>query len=163
MSSPTKLNLQRSAGLSLASFRSTTLAPLMGLATFMALPMSTWAAGQDQSAGQGAVGDLTLPATTIDSHTDAPYITDKLSSSKSTEPLLDTPQSVTVVSSQLLKEQNAQSLKDALRNVPGITFNSGEGGGGVGDSLTIRGFNADGNIYRDGVRDPAKYSRNDFF
>jgi len=163
MSSPTRLNLSRGARLSPVSPRSQTLAPLMGLATFMALPMSSWAADQVQTNGQAITGDLTLPATTIDSQSDAPYNSDKLSSSKSTEPLLDTPQSVTVINSQVLKEQNAQSLKDALRNVPGITFNSGEGGGGVGDSLTIRGFNADGNIYRDGVRDPAKYSRNDFF
>jgi len=164
MSSANKLNLQRNAASPSAS-RTMSLAPLMGLATFMALPLSSWAASPQsvEAAGTQDKGVTNLPETTIEDQTDAPYKVDKASSAKMTESLLDTPQSVTVISQQILKEQNAQSLQEALRNVPGITFNSGEGGGGVGDSLTIRGFNADGNIYRDGVRDPAKYSRNDFF
>jgi len=142
-----------------ATFRG--LAPMVGLATFMAIPLSAWAAKETAPAAEQDT--LPLPDSTVQGAQDAPYKVDKASSAKMTEPLLDTPQSVTVISESLLKEQNAQSLKEALRNVPGITFNSGEGGGGVGDSLTIRGFNADGNIYRDGVRDPAKYSRDDFF
>jgi catecholate siderophore receptor len=110
-------------------------------------------------------GTLQLGPTQIDSTQDqaSPYQTEKLSGSKFTEPLRDTPQSITVVPSHVLQEQNAQDLKDVLRNVPGITFNSGEGGGGVGDSLNIRGFNADGNIYRDGVRDPVKYTHSELF
>ncbi|MGC4010769.1 MAG: TonB-dependent receptor plug domain-containing protein [Pseudomonas sp.] len=125
----------------------------------MAIPLSAWADQPPTADDQDA---LALPDSTWNTR-ESPYKVDHASSAKYSEPLRDTPQSVTVLSETLLKEQNAQSLKDALRNVPGITFNSGEGGGGVGDSLTIRGFNADGNIYRDGVRDPAKYSRDDFF
>ncbi len=71
-----------------------------------------------------------------------------------------------MVPKRVLEEQHAQDLQDVLRNVPGITFNSGEGGGvgvGVGDSINIRGFSADGNIYRDGVRYPAKYTRSELF
>lgn len=164
-SSSTTLNLQRREFDAAVPLRAYTLAPAVGLATFMAIPMSAWAASQGvvDTQSASAPGVTNLPATTIESEGEAAYKTDRASSTKMTESLLDTPQSVTVISQQLIKEQNAQSLKDALRNVPGITFNSGEGGGGVGDSLTIRGFNADGNIYRDGVRDPAKYSRNDFF
>jgi len=108
---------------------------------------------------------LQLGSTVIDATQDnaAPYQTEKLSSSKFTEALRDTPQSISVVPKRVLEEQNAQDLKDVLRNVPGITFNSGEGGGGVGDSINIRGFSADGNIYRDGVRDPAKYTHSELF
>ncbi|MFF7708534.1 TonB-dependent siderophore receptor [Pseudomonas sp. NPDC007930] len=108
---------------------------------------------------------LQLAPTTIDAsaETASPYQTEKLSGSKFTEALRDTPQSISVVPKRVLQEQNAQDLKDVLRNVPGITFNSGEGGGGVGDSINIRGFSADGNIYRDGVRDPAKYTHSELF
>ena len=133
-----------------------TLAPIVGLATFMAIPLSAWADQPPTADDQDA---LALPDSTVQATQESPYKVDHASSAKYSEPLRDTPQSVTVLSETLLKEQNAQSLKDALRNVPGITFNSGEGGGGVGDSLTIRGFNADGNIYRDGVRDPACWRR----
>ncbi|MGY4494762.1 TonB-dependent receptor [Pseudomonas sp. TE3610] len=106
---------------------------------------------------------LQLNQTVIEDTQDSPYQTDKLSGSKFTEALRDTPQSISVVPKRVLEEQNAQDLQDVLRNVPGITFNSGEGGGGVGDSINIRGFSADGNIYRDGVRDPAKYTRSELF
>ena len=108
---------------------------------------------------------LELGETVIDApqQHDAPYQTEKLSGSKFTQSLRDTAQSISVVPQRVIKEQNAQNLQDVLRNVPGITFNSGEGGGGVGDSINIRGFSADGNIYRDGVRDPAKYTHSELF
>src|SRR5215469_8022071 len=44
------------------------------------------------------------------------------------EKLLDTPQSVNVVPAQVIKEQGITNLQDALKNVPGITLNAGEGG-----------------------------------
>ncbi|WP_260442510.1 TonB-dependent receptor plug domain-containing protein, partial [Pseudomonas aeruginosa] len=41
---------------------------------------------------------------------------------------------------KVIQEQNALSLRQVLSNVSGITFNAGEGGGGSGDSINIRGF-----------------------
>jgi catecholate siderophore receptor len=59
--------------------------------------------------------------------------------------------------------QGATSLRDVLRNVPGITFQAGEGGGGLpGDNLTLRGFSAGNDMFVDGVRDPGGYSRDAF-
>ena len=52
-------------------------------------------------------------------------------------------------------------MEDALRGVPGITFNAGEGGQ-QGDSPIIRGFVARGDIFRDGIRDPGWYTRDLF-
>ena len=85
------------------------------------------------------------------------------SSVKYTEPLLDTPQTITVVTKEVLDEQNLVSLRDALSTLPGITFGAGEGGGGYGDSITLRGFNASSDITTDSVRDSAQYSRTDTF
>ena len=48
-----------------------------------------------------------------------------------------------------------------LRNVPGISINAGEGGA-QGDSLTIRGFSARGDLFVDGARDPGQYNRDTF-
>src|SRR5580698_1831487 len=42
--------------------------------------------------------------------------------------VLDTPQSVNVIPAQVLREQGATTLTEALKNVPGITLNAGEGG-----------------------------------
>ncbi|WP_445659092.1 TonB-dependent receptor [Achromobacter sp. NCFB-sbj8-Ac1-l] len=92
-----------------------------------------------------------------------PHKADRVQSGKFTEPLLDTPQSITVVPRAVLEEQQAQSLQDVLRNVPGITFSSGEGNLGWGDMFTIRGFSAEQSITVDGIRDAGLSSRTDIF
>ena len=76
-------------------------------------------------------------------------------------PLLSTPQTVNVVTQQLLQDQNAISMEESLCYIPGITFSSGEGGQ-QGDGPIIRGFVARGDIFRDGIRDPGWYTRDMF-
>ncbi len=73
------------------------------------------------------------------------------------------PQTISIVPAQVLEQQGAQSLQDVLRNVPGITFSSGEGGAGWGDMFTIRGFSAEQSITVDGVRDSQLSTRTDIF
>ena len=75
--------------------------------------------------------------------------------------LVNTPQSVSVVTRQVIQEQNSPSVRDALRNVAGITFRAGEGGN-QGDTPYIRGFQSNNDIFRDGIRDPGWYTRNSF-
>jgi catecholate siderophore receptor len=70
--------------------------------------------------------------------------------------LRDIPQSVNVVPAQLLKDQAAQSMQDALRNVPGVAFSSGDG---QRDQVMIRGFTAIADQFIDSVRDDALYFR----
>jgi catecholate siderophore receptor len=76
-------------------------------------------------------------------------------------PLIDTPQTVNVVTEQLIRDQGIRTMEDALRTVPGITFSAGEGGQ-QGDSPIIRGFGARTDIFRDGIRDPGWYTRDVF-
>jgi catecholate siderophore receptor len=76
-------------------------------------------------------------------------------------PLRDTPQTVNVVTQQVIQEQRLTSFEEALRTVPGITFSAGEGGQ-QGDSPIIRGFAARGDVFRDGIRDPGWYTRDLF-
>jgi catecholate siderophore receptor len=87
----------------------------------------------------------------------------QLESPKATSDLLDTPQTITVISDQVLRRQNLLTLRDALATLPGITFGAGEGGGGYGDSINLRGYAASNDITQDGVRDSAQYSRTDPF
>lgn len=88
---------------------------------------------------------------------------DAVQTPKFRAPLVDTPQTISVVPSEVLKEQGAQSLQDVLRNVPGITFSSGEGGAGWGDMFTIRGFSGEQSVTIDGARDSALTTRTDVF
>lgn len=85
-----------------------------------------------------------------------------LSSPKYTEPLLDTPQTITVIPKEVIEEQGATTLRDVLKNVPGLTITAGEGGNPAGDNLTLRGFSARNDIFVDGVRDLSPQSRDPF-
>ncbi len=84
-------------------------------------------------------------------------------SAKYTRPLLDTPQTISVVNQETMSAQNLLALRDVLSTLPGITFGAGEGGGGFGDSVNLRGFSANTDITVDGFRDSAQYSRSDSF
>jgi catecholate siderophore receptor len=86
----------------------------------------------------------------------------RLASPKFTEPLRNTPQTITVIPQALMEAQSATTLRDVLRNVPGITIQAGEGGTPAGDQMAIRGFSARTDIFIDGVRDFGGYSRDSF-
>lgn len=73
----------------------------------------------------------------------------------------DIPQAVTTITSKLLEEQQVSSLKEALRNVSGLSFNAAEGGRS-GDNMNLRGFYTFGDLYLDGIRDTAQINRETF-
>jgi catecholate siderophore receptor len=77
------------------------------------------------------------------------------------EKILDTPQSINVVPAEVIREQGLNNLQDALRNVPGITLNAGEGGT-HGDLVNLRGFSAGDDYFLDGLRDTGLYDRDTF-
>ncbi|WP_026606883.1 TonB-dependent receptor [Methylocapsa acidiphila] len=85
----------------------------------------------------------------------------KLGLTRLPTPILDTPQSITVVPQKLIQDQNDSTVVEALHNVPGITFFGGEGGT-QGDNIAIHGYSARNDFYRDGVRDPGWYTRDTF-
>ncbi len=85
-----------------------------------------------------------------------PLLDDKLSGD-----LQNVPQSVNVVSAELMAAQSVTRLEDALKNVPGITLNAGEGAA-RGDTVNLRGFSAFNDFFLDGIRDAAVYDRDSF-
>jgi catecholate siderophore receptor len=89
------------------------------------------------------------------------YQVENPSFGKLTQPLVSTPQSITEVPRQLMEDQGVSTMRDALRNVPGISLAAGEGGQ-QGDNLSIRGFNAQNDFYLDDVRDFGSYYRDPF-
>lgn len=111
----------------------------------------------------GSESTQTLDTVTVEG--DAPvrgtYKTETSTIGKIKQKLRDIPQSVSVVNQQLMQDQGAATMKEALRNVPGITFAAGEGGR-TGDQVVIRGFSAATDTYRDGMRDIGQYNRDAF-
>ncbi|AXI04527.1 TonB-dependent siderophore receptor [Aquirhabdus parva] len=121
----------------------------------MTLPSMAMAAESQESV---------LPTIKVEATKEKPvYQTKKVQSPKYTEPLRDTPQTITVVNKKAIEDQSLLSLREILSTVPGITFGAGEGGGGYGDKINIRGFNASNDITLDGLRESALFSRTDPF
>jgi catecholate siderophore receptor len=88
-------------------------------------------------------------------------VTGSPSISKFTTTLQNTPQNVNVIPQQILTDQAVNSVQDALKNVPGITLNAGEGGT-HGDNINLRGFAASDDFFLDGLRDTGFYTRDSF-
>ncbi|MDT6964748.1 TonB-dependent siderophore receptor [Cupriavidus sp. SZY C1] len=82
--------------------------------------------------------------------------TSTVSATKTEAPLRDVPQTVNVVTAQVMQDQHATSIQDALKNVPGVSFSSGDG---QRDQVSIRGFSAIADQFVDGIRDDALYFR----
>ena len=80
---------------------------------------------------------------------------------KGVQELRDIPQSVTVVTEKLLDDRNLTTLKDSLKQAGGVTFLAAEGGE---EDIRLRGFSlqGSGDIFIDGMRDPAFYDRDSF-
>lgn len=137
---------------------------------FLALACVGFVASAPAHASNGPDGDKANTPASSDDVQDKDQITvngqvyqPKQESPKNTRPLRDTPQTVTVITAEVMEQQNILSLRDALATVPGITFGAGEGGSGYGDSINLRGFSANNDITIDNVRDSAQYTRSDNF
>ena len=79
------------------------------------------------------------------------------------DPLQSTPQTITVIPQVMIEQQHATTVNQVLQYVPGITVATGEGNGGInGDQFRIRGFDASGDLYVDGLRDFGSYVRDSF-
>jgi len=84
------------------------------------------------------------------------YVAISSSGLKSPTPLLDTPQTVSVVTREQLDDQALQDMGDILRYTPGVSIGQGEG---HRDQITIRGQNTTADFFLDGIRDDVQYFR----
>ena len=75
---------------------------------------------------------------------------------KTNTPIMDIPQSITILTKQQLQDRGSVSLGQALTYVPGVTVAQGEGNR---DQITIRGQDTSADFFTDGVRDDAQYYR----
>jgi catecholate siderophore receptor len=75
---------------------------------------------------------------------------------KTNTPIIDVPQSITVVTEAQLEDQAVRSMTDLARLVPGVSAGQGEG---HRDQLTFRGNNSTADFFVDGLRDDVQYFR----
>ncbi|MGX2039628.1 TonB-dependent receptor [Methylocaldum sp. MU1018] len=85
------------------------------------------------------------------------YVAKRTSTATKTDtPLIDVPQSITVITQDLIKDQSMKSIADSVRYVPGVGMSQGEGNR---DQVIFRGNNSTGDMYVDGIRDDVQYYR----
>jgi len=118
--------------------------------TALALSMAPLTHAAEAGADQGS----SIIVTGV--HLNDGYVPKETGAAKIAIPLKDLPQSVAVVPSEVLRDQRALSLQDALKNVPGVAFSHGDG---QRDQVAIRGFTAIADQYVDGFRDDGLYFR----
>lgn len=104
-----------------------------------------------------AQSSATLPAVTVQGDIDKGYsATRSTTATKTDTPLIDTPQSISVVTKDQIRDQASQGLAEALRYVPGVGFAQGEGNR---ETPIFRGIATTADFYIDGVRDDVQYYR----
>jgi catecholate siderophore receptor len=119
----------------------------------------TGAAAQD--AGGASANAQAIQLDTINVQSDsggAPgYLATSTSvATKTNTPLINIPQSINVITKDLIKDQNFQSVTDVTRYVPGVAVHQGEGNR---DELVIRGVDSSANFFVNGFRDDVQYYR----
>lgn len=114
------------------------------------------ASGVDISSQSGS-GITVLPTIQISANTTRGYAAASSVTATRTDTLLrDVPQSISVLTEELIKDQAIQSLGDAVRYVPGVGVSQGEGNR---DALIFRGNRSTGDFFVDGIRDDAPFMR----
>ncbi len=147
------------AGVGLASGVSLGAALMAGVATWPAHAQNT--ASQAQTPDEESV--VTLPSVTVTG--EAPgYLREQLGSTKFTTPVSRTPKTLQIINQELMEDQKTTNLTEALRNTPGVgAFSMGEtGSSSTGDAVYMRGVDASGSIFVDGVRDAGSINRDTF-
>lgn len=127
-------------------------ASLLMAAALQALP----AAAQDK--GPDKAQDKTLKAVEV-----VDFRGVQMDSVRYARELMETPRLITVLPDDLLQEQGVLNMKDALKNIPGISLQAGEGNPPAGDQFKVRGLNARDDIKVNGARDLGNYFRDPFY
>ncbi|MEO6716955.1 MAG: TonB-dependent receptor plug domain-containing protein [Novosphingobium sp.] len=78
------------------------------------------------------------------------------SATKTRTPILDIPQSISVVTSQQISDQNVRTIADLVHPIPGAAAGQGEG---HRDQIILRGNSSTADFFIDGLRDDAQYYR----
>lgn len=116
-------------------------------ALLMALPTLALAAGEPADQ---------LPSILVTGEARGYVARDSVTATRTDTPLLNVPQSITVVTREQLDDQAVYSLGEVLRYIPGVTVGQGEGNR---DQITLRGQNTTADFFLDGVRDDTQYFR----
>lgn len=92
----------------------------------------------------------------------APYLGKYSADPRRSRPIAETPQSITVLTQEEIRDTGRSDLREILDGQPGITLGTGENGNAFGDRYIIRGHEARSDMFVDGLRDPGMTIRESF-
>lgn len=128
----------------------------LALASAMLSPLSARAAAE--AAAEPAT--TTMAEVRVIGSAERGYSAKSTSTATKTDTLLrDTPQAITVVTKELMRDQGSRSMADVIQYVPGLVTAQGEGNR---DTVVFRGSSSTGDFFIDGIRDDVQYYR-DFY
>jgi len=81
---------------------------------------------------------------------------DKMDAVKTPTPIIDIPQSLSIVSAEQITDQVFTNMGDVTRYTPGISIGQGEG---HRDAIIIRGIETTADFFLNGIRDDVQYFR----
>lgn len=137
-------------------------------APYAVLPLGAMllAGSMSAMAQTAAAESRTLAPVTVKEKAEEPEGKDSIKVNRTTigkgnQALRDIPQSITVITEKLIDDRNFDTVRDVLRNSGGISFLAAEGGE---EDIKLRGFSlqGSGDVFADGIRDPAFYERDTF-
>jgi catecholate siderophore receptor len=121
------------------------------------LALASLVASAAHAEGAEADGAAQVSGVVVTAPRDEAYDAKRTSTATRTDtPLRDVPQSVSVITDALIRDQSMQSMADVVRYVPGVTMGQGEG---HRDAPTLRGNSSTADFFVDGVRDDVQYLR----
>ena len=129
-------------------------AALLSSAAVLAFPACVMAA--EANAGEGPEREYLPDEIVVVGAVDGYAVEDGSTGTKTPTPLIDVPQTVTFITEDQLEDQSIRQLGEALRYVPGVSLETGEG---HRDEIFIRGQETTADFYLDGLRDDAQYYR----
>jgi catecholate siderophore receptor len=130
------------------------IAPLLIL---VGLPSVALAQGDPSKPTSRDTIPMSLPTIEVKGVAGSTYLTRQTTSAtKTNTPLRDVPQSVTVITKNVIDDQRMESMADVTRYTPGVTMGQGEGNR---DQPTIRGNSTTAGFFVDGMRDDVQYFR----
>ena len=131
------------------------------MAAALMLAMPVLASSAEKEAEAETLTEVKVKSERIQDAPNKGYQATKTRVGKTYQDPQDVPQAVTTLTRELLHDQQIGSLREALRNVSGLSINAAEGGR-AGDNFNLRGFYTFGDIYLDNMRDTAQYNRETF-
>ena len=105
---------------------------------------------------------IALPSIAQETDTDEVIVkgkylySDQVNALKTPVPIIDVPQSLSIITDVDIRKQGFRELGDIVRYTPGVNQSQGEG---HRDSIVFRGVRSTADFYMDGIRDDVQYYR----